>query len=170
MNTAFRLIREVQKKFRTREAEAKELDGLVKQDKLIVAANRAAPKLRDLYMRPSISQKRMQGKVLGHFLDKFSTNFCDFTSVKTTLGLTTLGTTPVIWKLGYLEAHTNGFRYTSQRGDKIDILYTNVKHAVFQPCDKEMIMVIHFHLKNGIMVGKKRHIDVQFYIEVQYLE
>ena len=63
LNTAFRLIREVQKKFRTREAEAKELDGLVKQDKLIVAANRAAPKLRDLYMRPSISQKRMQGKL-----------------------------------------------------------------------------------------------------------
>ena len=31
-----------------------------------------------------------------------------------------------------------------------------------------MIMVIHFHLKNGIMVGKKRHIDVQFYIEVKY--
>jgi len=127
LNTAFRLIREVQKKFRTREAEAKELDGLVKQEKLVMAQNRAAPKLRDLYMRPSISQKRMQG---------------------------------------FLEAHTNGFRYTAQRGDKIDILYKNVKHAVFQPCDKEMIMVIHFHLKNGIMVGKKRHIDVQFYIEV----
>ena len=61
MNTAFRLIREVQKKFRTREAEAKELDGLVKQEKLVMAQNRAAPKLRDLYMRPSISQKRMQG-------------------------------------------------------------------------------------------------------------
>ena len=61
LNTAFRLIREVQKKFRTREAEAKELDGLVKQEKLVMAQNRAAPKLRDLYMRPSISQKRMQG-------------------------------------------------------------------------------------------------------------
>ena len=68
--------------------------------------------------------------------------------------------------LGYLEAHTNGFRYTAQRGDKIDILYKNIKHAVFQPCDKEMIMVIHFHLKHGIMIGKKRHVDVQFYIEV----
>ena len=63
LNTAFRLIREVQKKFRTREAEAKELDGLVKQEKLVVAQNRAAPKLRDLYMRPSISQKRMQGNL-----------------------------------------------------------------------------------------------------------
>lgn len=80
-------------------------------------------------MRPSISQKRMQG---------------------------------------YLEAHTNGFRYTAQRGDRIDILYVNIKHAVFQPCDKEMIMVIHFHLKNGIMVGKKRHVDIQFYIEVNF--
>lgn len=27
-------------------------------------------------------------------------------------------------------------------------------------------MVIHFHLRNGIMVGKKRHVDIQFYIEV----
>ena len=64
LNTAFRLIREVQKKFRTREAEAKELEGLVKMEKLIILQNRAPPKLRDLYMRPSISQKRMQGKVL----------------------------------------------------------------------------------------------------------
>ena len=31
-------------------------------------------------------------------------------------------------------------------------------------------MVIHFHLKHGIMIGKKRHVDVQFYIEVIYLE
>lgn len=42
----------------------------------------------------------------------------------------------------------------------------NIKHSIFQPCDKEMIMVLHFHLKNGIMIGKKRHVDVQFYIEV----
>ena len=151
LNNAFRLIRDVQKKFRTREAEAKELDGLVKQEKLILAQNRAAPKLRDLYMRPSISQKRMQGQkiktfyeILNVFLKQGSYQNC----------------------LGYLEAHTNGFRYTAQRGDKIDILYKNIKHAIFQPCDKEMIMVIHFHLKHGIMIGKKRHVDVQFYIEV----
>ena len=31
-------------------------------------------------------------------------------------------------------------------------------------------MVIHFHLKHGIMIGKKRHVDVQFYIEVIHLE
>lgn len=40
-----------------------------------------------------------------------------------------------------------GFRFTSVRGDKVDILYNNIKHAVFQPCDGEMIIVLHFHLK-----------------------
>lgn len=40
-----------------------------------------------------------------------------------------------------------GFRFTSVRGDKVDILYNNIKHAIFQPCDGEMIIVLHFHLK-----------------------
>ena len=40
-----------------------------------------------------------------------------------------------------------GFRYTSVRGDKVDILYNNIRHAIFQPCDHEMIIVLHFHLK-----------------------
>lgn len=33
---------------------------------------------------------------------------------------------------GNLAAHVNGFRYTSIRGDKIDVLYNNIKHAIFQ--------------------------------------
>ena len=40
-----------------------------------------------------------------------------------------------------------GFRFTSVRGDKVDILYNNIKHSIFQPCDGEMIIVLHFHLK-----------------------
>lgn len=40
-----------------------------------------------------------------------------------------------------------GFRFTSVRGDKVDILYNNIKHALFQPCDGEMIILLHFHLK-----------------------
>lgn len=38
-------------------------------------------------------------------------------------------------------------RYTSVRGDKVDVLYSNIKHAFFQPCEKEMIILLHFHLK-----------------------
>ncbi|XP_077975162.1 FACT complex subunit SPT16-like [Styela clava] len=127
LQLAFRQIKDVQKKFKTREAEEKEREGIVKQDKLVINPNKNNPKLKDLYIRPNIAHRRMQG---------------------------------------HLEAHTNGFRYTSVRGDKVDILYNNIKHAIFQPCDREMIIVLHFHLKNAIMFGKKRHSDVQFYTEV----
>ncbi|KAG7246636.1 hypothetical protein CRUP_020860, partial [Coryphaenoides rupestris] len=98
LQNAFRIIKEVQKRYKTREAEEKEKEGIVKQDSLVINLNRSNPKLKDLYIRPNIAQKRMQGS---------------------------------------LEAHTNGFRFTSVRGDK-----------------------------NAIMFGKKRHTDVQFYTEV----
>ena len=45
-------------------------------------------------------------------------------------------------------------------------MYNNVKNAFFQPCDGEMIILLHFHLKNPIMMGKKKHSEVQFYTEV----
>uniref|UniRef100_A0A8C4QNY3 FACT complex subunit n=1 Tax=Eptatretus burgeri TaxID=7764 RepID=A0A8C4QNY3_EPTBU len=127
LQNSFRIIKEVQKRYKTREAEEKEKEGIVKQATLVLNTNRTSPKMKDLYIRPNISQKRLQGS---------------------------------------LEAHVNGFRFTSSRGDKVDLLYNNIKHAVFQPCDGEMIIVLHFHLKNAIMFDKKRHIDVQFYTEV----
>ncbi|EGT48468.1 hypothetical protein CAEBREN_01600 [Caenorhabditis brenneri] len=127
LSTAFRLIKEMQKRFRTEEAEEREKDGAVKQDKLILSQNKLNPKLKDLLIRPNIIQKRITGS---------------------------------------LEAHTNGFRYTSLRGDRIDVLYNNIKHAFFQPCDNEMIILLHFHLKNPVMWGKKKYKDVQFYTEV----
>lgn len=127
LNTAFRLIKEVQKRFKTREAEEREKEDLVKQDTLVLSQNKGNPKLKDLYIRPNIVTKRMTGS---------------------------------------LEAHTNGFRYTSVRGDKVDILYNNIKSAFYQPCDGEMIILLHFHLKHAIMFGKKKHVDVQFYTEV----
>jgi nucleosome binding factor SPN SPT16 subunit len=46
------------------------------------------------------------------------------------------------------------------------IRYGNVKHAFFQPCVAEHIVLIHFHLHNPIMVGKKKALDVQFITEV----
>jgi len=127
LNTAFRLIKDIQKKYKAREAEDKEKADLVEQDNLVVSSSKGNPKLKDLYIRPNIVQKRLNG---------------------------------------ILEAHVNGFRYTSIRGDKVDILYNNIKHALFQPCDGEMIILLHFHLKNPIMFGKKKQSDVQFYTEV----
>ncbi|XP_057464281.1 FACT complex subunit SPT16-like isoform X2 [Actinidia eriantha] len=68
---------------------------------------------------------------------------------------------------GTLEAHTNGFRYSTSRHDeRVDIMFGNVKHAFFQPAEREMITLVHFHLHNHIMVGNKKTKDVQFYVEV----
>ncbi|XP_043701550.1 FACT complex subunit SPT16-like isoform X2 [Telopea speciosissima] len=68
---------------------------------------------------------------------------------------------------GTLEAHLNGFRYsTSRQDERVDIMYGNIKHAFFQPSEKEMITLLHFHLHNHIMVGNKKTKDVQFYVEV----
>lgn len=67
---------------------------------------------------------------------------------------------------GNLESHTNGLRFRSSRGEMLDVMYNNVKHAIFQPCENEIMVLIHFHLKNPIMVGKKKQKDIQFFTEV----
>ncbi|KAI3990766.1 hypothetical protein MKX01_037902 [Papaver californicum] len=68
---------------------------------------------------------------------------------------------------GTLEAHVNGFRYSTRKPyERVDIMYGNVKHAFFQPAEKEMITLVHFHLHDHIMVGTKKTKDVQLYIEV----
>ncbi|KAH7107755.1 FACT complex subunit SPT16 [Auriculariales sp. MPI-PUGE-AT-0066] len=67
---------------------------------------------------------------------------------------------------GEVEIHENGLRYVSPVGSqRIDILFSNIKHLFFQPCDKELIVLIHVHLKSPIMIGKKKAKDVQFYRE-----
>ncbi|KAJ3295307.1 FACT complex subunit spt16 [Rhizoclosmatium sp. JEL0117] len=69
---------------------------------------------------------------------------------------------------GDLELHTNGLRYQSalRNDQRIDVLFSNIKHLVFQPCEGELIVIIHIHLKNEIMIGRKKTKDVQFYREV----
>ena len=47
----------------------------------------------------------------------------------------------------------------------IDITFKNIKHAFFQPCDNEMIILLHFHLVHPIKIGKKLELDIQFYTE-----
>lgn len=68
---------------------------------------------------------------------------------------------------GTLESHYNGFRYSTMRAEeRVDIMFQNIKHAFFQPAEKEMITLLHFHLHNHIMVGTKKTKDVQFFVEV----
>ncbi|KAE8266753.1 hypothetical protein A4X09_0g5594 [Tilletia walkeri] len=68
---------------------------------------------------------------------------------------------------GDLELHQNGLRFTSpNRDQRIELLFSNMKHLFFQPCEKELYVIVHIHLKAPIMMGKKKAKDIQFYREV----
>lgn len=67
---------------------------------------------------------------------------------------------------GEVEIHQNGLRYSSPlRNEKVDVLFSNVKHLFFQPCQHELIVIIHVHLRTPIIIGKRKTKDVQFYRE-----
>ena len=85
------------------------------------------------------------------------------------IALTELNIKPTILSKksqGTLEAHANGFRFISNKNERVDIIYKNIKHAFLQTCENEMSAFVHFHLKNPILVGKKKVNDIQFYREI----
>jgi nucleosome binding factor SPN SPT16 subunit len=72
---------------------------------------------------------------------------------------------------GEVEIHQNGLRYNNpMRAEKIDIPFSNMKHLFFQPCQGELIVLIHVHLDNPIMIGKRKTKDVQFYREATEMQ
>lgn len=100
IQNAFRLIKDLRKRYNQRQNEKKELEvpmrthipcslsfkDLVQQEDLILNKRGPSIRLNDLYARPNfgVRNKKVQGN---------------------------------------LEAHSNGFRFTSRRNDKLDILY-----------------------------------------------
>ena len=67
---------------------------------------------------------------------------------------------------GLVEIHSNGIRYVHGLGGQtVDILFNNIRHLFFQPSRHELVVIIHVHLINPIMIGKKKAKDVQFYRE-----
>jgi nucleosome binding factor SPN SPT16 subunit len=113
---------------------------VVEQDSLVEMKGRRPAKLPEVFVRPALDGKRLPGEV---------------------------------------ELHQNGLRYQSPLGSQkigtltprtmllvlsfcdADILFSNVKHLFFQPCDKELLVILHVHLKAPIMIGKKKaHVRV----------
>lgn len=67
---------------------------------------------------------------------------------------------------GFVTIHQNGVRYQSlTRDQRVDVLFSNIKHLFFQSCKGELLVIIHAHLRSPIMIGKKKTYDVQFYRE-----
>jgi len=75
---------------------------------------------------------------------------------------------------GHIEIHQNGIRYVhgADRGGQstVDVLFSNIKHLFFQPCQHELIVIIHVHLINPIMIGKKKTNGIQFYREATEMQ
>ena len=69
--------------------------------------------------------------------------------------------------VGNLEAHETGFRFSSSKGEHVDVIYTNIKHAIYQPCENDQAVLIHLNLIDPIIVGKKKTYDLQFYTETR---
>lgn len=124
MEDVSRQINDLQKASKKREAEKKEMEDVVEQDKLVEIRNRRPHRNEPVFIRPAMEGKRLAGAV---------------------------------------EVHQNGLRYSHPGAQKVDILFSNVKHLFFQPCDHELIVIIHVHLINPIIIGKRKTKDVQFY-------
>ncbi|KAF1814664.1 SPT16-domain-containing protein [Eremomyces bilateralis CBS 781.70] len=72
---------------------------------------------------------------------------------------------------GHVEIHQNGIRYVHGLNQThVDILFSNIRHLFFQPCAHELIVIIHLHLVNPIMIGKKKAKDLQFYREATEMQ
>eukprot|EP00011_Vannellida_sp_DIVA3-517-6-12_P000344 CAMPEP_0114614668 /NCGR_PEP_ID=MMETSP0168-20121206/5772_1 /TAXON_ID=95228 ORGANISM="Vannella sp., Strain DIVA3 517/6/12" /NCGR_SAMPLE_ID=MMETSP0168 /ASSEMBLY_ACC=CAM_ASM_000044 /LENGTH=1014 /DNA_ID=CAMNT_0001825723 /DNA_START=5 /DNA_END=3049 /DNA_ORIENTATION=+ len=73
--------------------------------------------------------------------------------------------------VGNLEAHKNGLRFSPIKGQAaVDILYDNIRSCFFQPADNNsLLVVLHFHLHDEIMVGRKKALDIQYCVEVTEL-
>ncbi|EOB14785.1 FACT complex subunit SPT16 [Nosema bombycis CQ1] len=65
-------------------------------------------------------------------------------------------------KTGSLELHENGFRFSE---DKIDILFSNVRHAYFIRGNIQDKTILHFHLWSPILVNNKKTKNIQLYQE-----
>ncbi|KAG2172843.1 hypothetical protein INT43_000193, partial [Umbelopsis isabellina] len=128
MTDIYKNITDLKKEAAKKEAERKEMEDIVEQDKLIEIKGRRPFRLGDVFARPQMDGKRLPGE---------------------------------------LEIHHNGLRYhsTIRSDNRIDILFSNVKHLFFQPCDNELIVLLHIHLKNPVLIGKKKIKDIQFYRE-----
>jgi nucleosome binding factor SPN SPT16 subunit len=67
---------------------------------------------------------------------------------------------------GSLTAFSNGFKFITNKNENFVLMLSNIDVAIFQPCDENMVVILHFYLKNPIVINKKLTKHVQFYTEV----
>jgi hypothetical protein len=164
LNNAFRLIQELRKRVRQRERMEKEEADLVEQEKLVMCVGRASA------LPCSTHIWRM---LWWHMKRAVWCMWCNIPQVTGACGgsdVTRAVLSPMLTSsknqkiprlsdvimrphisgrktVGYVEAHTNGLRFRSKKGEVVDVMYNNIRNAIFQPCLKETNVIMHFHLK-----------------------
>ncbi|KAJ3339476.1 FACT complex subunit spt16 [Gonapodya sp. JEL0774] len=150
-SSLFKNIQDLKKDYLKKEAERKEKADLVEQAKLIEMRGKRPIRMSDVFVRPQPESRRAPGDVEIH------QNGLRFQAMAKG-GEQRVG-----------GCADTGFRIWSMMClsplDK-DVLFANIKHLFFQPCEKELTVILHVHLKNYIMIGKKKTKDVQFYREI----
>ena len=120
---------------------------------------------QDLTLRPHLSGRRTQGTLAAHV------NGVRFTSTKKEY-LDVLYSNIRVGRASLRRCyrqHLLVFSHPTQPNPTLWLLWRLpylCQHAFLQPCDKEHVVLIHFHLKNPIIVGKKQHKDITYYTEV----
>jgi len=72
---------------------------------------------------------------------------------------------------GLLSCHTDGMIFRNNKtGEMCEFRYGNIKYAIYQPCEKEDRALIHFHLKEPILLNKKKCRDIQFFTQLVAVE
>ena len=69
---------------------------------------------------------------------------------------------------GSLQCHMNGFRFRANEGsDRVDIIYSNVRHFIFQQCDGTIHdVILNIHLRSPILVNKRKCKNLCFYMTI----
>lgn len=142
MTEIFKNITDLKKEAAKKEAERKEMEDIVEQDKLIEIKGRRPYRLGDVFARPQMDGKRLPGELEIHH------NGLRYHS--------TIRSDNRIGKCQVTDCVKSSMCITLCIPIDLDILFSNVKHLFFQPCDNELIVLLHVHLKNPVMIGKKK--------------
>ena len=133
-----------------REAEKKEMADVVEQDKLI--------EMRGEPSAQNIADNANQAQGERHTLSNTSSH-AQQAKAKSLMGLwNCIQTVYGLGLMGLLQRSVGWSSPNSRASSDTvsDVLFSNVKHMFFQPSEKELIVLLHFHLRAPIMLGKKK--------------
>jgi len=134
-DTVFWQIMELKKEVMKCEQQKKEMADIIEQDSLVELKGCHPHKLPKIFVRPVADGKHLPREVEIH-----QNGLCYLSRVpKRSVRI------------------LNQFvRIAHSEPISVDILFSNIKHLFFEPCDHELLVIVHLHLRSPIMIGKKK--------------